>query len=204
MALLEARGVTVAAGGLRSTNQRGQAGKSREPRTLRINCRTCLTGHRPLHLSLPPPVLTSFRCHTHCPCAAAGSPRNVFHEVKIHKLTADGPMPDELAVKFEFDDSSEVASTLKTEWRIFRLTLVSELADASRFADARSRPQGLPGVMLSAALASKVVRTFAVAVYDTEVTCLIIRFVLLMLHSSVKPSCCPELSCKLSGTRMRT
>ena len=106
-------------------------------------------------------------------------------------------------MKFEFDDSSEVASTLKTEWRIFRLTL-SELADASRFADARSRPQGLPGVMLSAALASKVVRTFAVAVYDTEVTCLIIRFVLLMLHSSVKRSCCPELSCKLSGTRMRT
>ena len=50
---------------------------------------------------------------------------------------------------------------------------MSEFADASRFADARNRPQGLPGMMLSAALASKVVRTFAVAVYDTEVTCLI-------------------------------
>ena len=102
-----------------------------------------------------------------------GAPGMSLHKVKTHKLTDDGPMPDELAVKSEFDDSSEVASTSKADWRIFRLTLVSEFADASRFADARNRPQGLPGMMLSAALASKVVRTFAVAVYDTEVTCLI-------------------------------
>ena len=91
-----------------------------------------------------------------------GAPSLSLQKVKLHQLTADGPMPDGLAVKSEFDDDREFAGTSKADWKVFRLTLVREFADASRFADGCNRPQGLPGMMLSPALASKVVRTFAV------------------------------------------
>ena len=94
-----------------------------------------------------------------------GAPSLSLQKVKLHQLTADGPMPDGLAVKSEF-----------------------EFADASRFADGCNRPQGLPGMMLSPALASKVVRTFAVAVYETEVTCLIkVRIADAALFNKAKP-----------------
>ena len=117
-----------------------------------------------------------------------GAPSLSLQKVKLHQLTADGPMPDGLAVKSEFDDDREFADTSKADWKVFRLTLVREFADASRFADGCNRPQGLPGMMLSPALASKVVRTFAVAVYETEVTCLIkVRIADAALFNKAKP-----------------
>ena len=92
----------------------------------------------------------------------------------LHSLSAQcpGPKPLSIAVSPELDDKALNADAKAPEWANFRLTLAREFCDAERFAAGKARPQALPALLLPKVTVGLIIRTFAVAVYDTELTCL--------------------------------
>ena len=92
----------------------------------------------------------------------------------LHSLSAQcpGPKPLSIAVSPELDDKALNADAKVPEWANFRLTLAREFCDAERFAAGKARPQALPALLLPKVTVGLIIRTFAVAVYDTELTCL--------------------------------
>ena len=106
--------------------------------------------------------------------SASSSGPSVRHAL-LHDLSANGvqgPRPLDLACSKEFDDDVSTDQTV-AKWVVFRLTLAKRYCDAERFAAASKKPVSLPNLLLPATASRTVVRTYAVAAYDAEVTCLV-------------------------------
>ena len=100
------------------------------------------------------------------------SPAIVSKRAVLHLITDNGPKPISLEPKEEFQDLANSTPDKQPETLVLRLTLAKEYADPTRYGEAHKRPQTLPSLLLPS-LASKVLRTFAVATYEGEITCLL-------------------------------
>ncbi|CAE7249168.1 NRT2.1 [Symbiodinium sp. CCMP2592] len=95
-------------------------------------------------------------------------------KAKLHHFGAGAPKPNGLQPKPEFEDKAAASdATSNPDWQVFRLTLAQEYCDPNRFAVASKRPQALAATLLPGPLRERVVRTYAAASYQTEVTCLL-------------------------------
>ncbi len=83
------------------------------------------------------------------------------------------PKPKAGTPDAKFNDSP-IQSKDVDETLTFRLTLSREFSEASLFDKGKSKPQLLPSLLLPSNALSQVIRTFGLAVYDNEVTCLIL------------------------------
>ena len=100
------------------------------------------------------------------------SPAIVARKAALHLITKHGPKPFSLKPTEKFQDEQRSSDKNQPETAILRLTLAKEYADPTRFGEAQKSPQTLPALLVPGRV-GKILRTFAVATYEGEITCLL-------------------------------
>ena len=102
----------------------------------------------------------------------SNSPAIMSRRAVLHSITSQAPKPNSLKPKAEFQDKKGPEDAKLPETAVLRLTFAKEYADPTRYEDALKRPQALPSLLMPS-IAVKILRTFAVATYEGEITCLV-------------------------------